>query len=35
VQVPLSAGAGNTIEFANPQAFAPDFDRVLVAPAPS
>jgi alpha galactosidase A-like protein/alpha galactosidase C-like protein/alpha-galactosidase-like protein/alpha-galactosidase-like CBM13-containing protein len=31
VQVPLSAGAGNTIEFANPQAFAPDFDRILVA----
>jgi hypothetical protein len=31
VAVPLHAGA-NTIEFANPAAFAPDFDRILVAP---
>jgi hypothetical protein len=34
VQVPLNAGTSNTIEFANPAAFAPDFDRILVAPAP-
>jgi hypothetical protein len=31
--VPLVAGNGNTIEFANPTDFAPDFDRILVAPA--
>ncbi len=31
VAVPLSAGTSNTIQFANPAAFAPDFDRILVA----
>jgi hypothetical protein len=35
VSVPLAAGGGNTIEFANPAEFAPDFDRILVAPVPS
>jgi hypothetical protein len=34
VSVPLMAGA-NTIEFANPSAFAPDFDRIGVAAQPS
>jgi hypothetical protein len=34
VAVPLHAGA-NTVEFANPAAFAPDFDRILVAPTAS
>lgn len=33
VPVPLAAG-GNTIELANPGAFAPDFDRIIVAAAP-
>ena len=32
IAVPLSLQAGaNTIEFANPSAFAPDFDRLIVA----
>jgi hypothetical protein len=35
VAVPLNAGNGNTVEFANPAAFAPDFDRILVAPSAS
>jgi Alpha galactosidase A/Alpha galactosidase C-terminal beta sandwich domain/NPCBM-associated, NEW3 domain of alpha-galactosidase len=35
VAVPLVAGNGNTVEFANPAAFAPDFDRILVAPGAS
>jgi hypothetical protein len=34
VSVALNAGS-NTIEFANPDAFAPDFDRILVASTPS
>jgi hypothetical protein len=34
VPVELSAGA-NTIEFANPSDFAPDFDRIIVPGAPS
>jgi hypothetical protein len=34
VSLPLSAG-DNTIEFANPGAFAPDFDRIIVARSPS
>ena len=34
VPVPLVAGA-NTIEFSNPAAFAPDFDRIAVAATPS
>jgi hypothetical protein len=34
VALPLTAGA-NTIEFANPAAYAPDFDRIIVANAPS
>jgi len=34
VPVQLAAGA-NTIEFANPSAFAPDFDELIVAPSPS
>ena len=33
--VPLALQAGaNTIEFANPSAFAPDFDRVIAGAAP-
>jgi hypothetical protein len=33
--VPLALAAGaNTIEFANPAAYAPDFDRLIVASAP-
>ena len=33
--VPLALQAGaNTIEFANPAAFAPDFDRLIVAAGP-
>src|SRR5215472_15546682 len=33
--VPLQLTAGsNTIEFSNPAAFAPDFDRIIVAAAP-
>ena len=36
ITVPLALRAGaNTIEFANPSAFAPDFDRLIVAAAPS
>lgn len=35
VQVPLVAGSINTIELANPSAFAPDFDRILIAPGPN
>ena len=34
VPVPLVAGA-NTIEFSNPAAFAPDFDRIAVAATPN
>ena len=34
VSLPLAAGA-NTIQLANPVAFAPDFDRIAVAVAPS
>jgi hypothetical protein len=34
VPLELSAGA-NTIEFANPSAYAPDFDRIIVPMAPS
>jgi hypothetical protein len=34
VALPLSAGT-NTIEFANGAAYAPDFDRLIVASAPS
>ena len=34
VSVPLTAGS-NTIEFSNPAAFAPDFDRIAVAALPS
>jgi hypothetical protein len=37
VSLALAAGT-NTIEFANPSASAPDFDRIIVgnaAPAPS
>jgi hypothetical protein len=34
VPLPLSAGT-NTIEFSNPSAYAPDFDRIIVANAPS
>jgi hypothetical protein len=33
VALPLSAGT-NTIEFANPTAYAPDFDRIIAAAAP-
>ncbi len=34
--VPLALTAGNnTIEFGNPSAFAPDFDRIIVGAAPS
>jgi hypothetical protein len=33
--VPLQLTAGtNTIEFSNPAAYAPDFDRIIVAAAP-
>jgi hypothetical protein len=33
--VPLSLAAGsNTIEFANPSAYAPDFNEIIVAPSP-
>src|SRR5205823_2933553 len=33
--LPLQLTTGsNTIEFANPSAFAPDFDRIIVATAP-
>jgi hypothetical protein len=34
VDLQLAAGA-NTIEFANPSAYAPDFDRILVPASPS
>jgi len=34
VSLPLTAGA-NTIELANPSDYAPDFDRIIVADAPS
>jgi Alpha-galactosidase, CBM13 domain len=34
VALPLAAGA-NTIELANPAGYAPDFDRIIVADAPS
>ena len=34
VSLPLAAGA-NAIELANPAAYAPDFDRIIVAAAPS
>jgi hypothetical protein len=30
----LTAGSTNTIEFSNPMAYAPDFDRILVAALP-
>jgi hypothetical protein len=30
----LTAGSTNTIEFSNPAAYAPDFDRILVAALP-
>ena len=34
--IPLQLTAGNnTIEFANPSAYAPDFDRILVAATPN
>jgi hypothetical protein len=34
--VPLHLSAGNnTIQFANPSGYAPDFDRILVAATPS
>jgi hypothetical protein len=34
--VPLQLSAGtNTIEFADPSAFTPDFDRIIVADSPS
>ncbi len=34
--IPLSLTAGNnTIEFSNPSAYAPDFDRIIVGAAPS
>jgi hypothetical protein len=33
--VPLTLAAGsNTIEFSNPSAYAPDFDRIIVAGSP-
>jgi Alpha galactosidase A/NPCBM-associated, NEW3 domain of alpha-galactosidase/Alpha galactosidase C-terminal beta sandwich domain/Carbohydrate binding module (family 35) len=36
VTLPLQLAAGaNTIEFANPAAYAPDFDRIIVPAAPS
>jgi hypothetical protein len=34
VALPLTAG-NNTIEFGDPNAFAPDFDRIIVADSPS
>lgn len=34
VRLPLNAGA-NTIELANPSAYAPDFNEIIVAAAPS
>ncbi len=34
VSLPLTAGA-NTIELSDPSAYTPDFDRIIVAPAPS
>jgi hypothetical protein len=34
VQLSLQAGA-NTIEFANPSAYAPDFDRIIAGAAPA
>lgn len=34
ITLALQAGA-NTIEFGNPDAFAPDFDRIFVAATPS
>jgi hypothetical protein len=34
VSLPLTAGA-NTIELSNPGAYAPDFNEIVVAPAPS
>lgn len=34
VPVQLSAGT-NTIEFAEPSAYTPDFDRIIVAGSPS
>jgi hypothetical protein len=34
--IPLHLNSGsNTIEFANPSAYAPDFDRILVAATPN
>jgi hypothetical protein len=30
-----AAARSNTIQFANPAAYAPDFDRILVAATPS
>jgi alpha-galactosidase len=34
--IPLALSAGtNTIEFSNPSAYAPDFDRIIVGAAPS
>jgi hypothetical protein len=30
----LAAGTTNTIEFANPSAYAPDLDRIIVADSP-
>lgn len=34
--IPLALTAGsNTIEFSNPSAYAPDFDRIIVGAAPS
>jgi hypothetical protein len=34
--IPLQLAVGsNTIEFADPAAYAPDFDRIIVADAPS
>jgi hypothetical protein len=36
VTLPLQLTAGNnTIEFANPTAYAPDFDRIIVPAGPS
>ena len=34
--VPLQLSAGtNTIEFADPSAYTPDFDRIIVAGSPN
>ncbi len=33
IPLPLTAGS-NTIEFANPGAYAPDFDRIIVPASP-